>query len=122
MNPEDDHLCDLRSSVCHLATAWLAETGQRLWVDSSATKDRDTEAVALVTQMPGQVGQEAAYAFDRERWYAAVALTRQIVEAHYLMAMFRDDPTQRRRWLDASTSRIEKSFRPGQMRPQRPLH
>jgi hypothetical protein len=79
-------------------------------------KDRDAEAVALVTQMLGQLGQEAVDAFDRERWYAATALTRQIVEAHYLMAVFRDDPSQRLRWLSASTNRVEKSFRPGQMR------
>jgi len=66
--------------------------------------------------MIGQLGQEAADAYDRERWYAATALTRQIVEAHYLMAVFRDDASQRARWLNASNSRIEKSFRPGQMR------
>lgn len=74
------------------------------------------EAVGLLTQMIGQLGQEAADAFDRERWYAATALTRQIVEAHYLMAVFRDDAAQRTRWLNASNSRIEKSFRSGQMR------
>jgi len=51
-----------------------------------------------------------------QRWYAATALTRQIVEAHYLMAVFRDDASQRSRWLNASTNRIEKSFRPSQMR------
>src|SRR3546814_5019822 len=33
-----------------------------------------------------------------------------------LMAVFRDDASQRGRWLTASTNRIEKSFRPGQMR------
>jgi hypothetical protein len=66
--------------------------------------------------MVGQLGQEAADAFDRERWYAANCLVRQIVEAHDLMAVFRDDATQRARWLNASTNRIEKSFRPGQMR------
>src|SRR3546814_15093760 len=33
-----------------------------------------------------------------------------------LMAGFRDDASQRGRWLTASTNRIEKSFRPGQMR------
>lgn len=41
---------------------------------------------------------------------------RQIVEVHTLMAVFRDDPPQRQRWLDASTNRVEKSFRPSQMR------
>src|SRR3546814_20143056 len=65
--------------------------------------------------MVGQRGQEAADAFDHERWYAATALTRQIVEAHYLMAVFRDDASQRGRWLTASTNRISKSFRPGPM-------
>ncbi|UKA56947.1 hypothetical protein [Arthrobacter sp. FW306-2-2C-D06B] len=116
MSGDSDSLRDLRSLVCHLAADWLAEAGQRLWVDSWATKDHDSEAVALVAQMVGQLGQEAADAFDRERWYAATALTRQIVEAHYLMAAFRDDPPQRQRWLNASTNRIEKSFRPSQMR------
>lgn len=74
------------------------------------------EALAILSQMAGQLGQEAADAYDKDRWYAANALTRQIVEAHYLMAHFRDDPNQRVRWLKASDNRIEKSFRPGQMR------
>jgi hypothetical protein len=106
----------LRSEVCHLAADWLACAGDSLWVSAWATQDRDSEALALLTQMVGQLGQAAADAFDRERWYAANSLVRQIVEAHYLMAVFRDDPSQRQRWLSASTNRIEKSFRPGQMR------
>ncbi len=106
----------LRSEVSHGAADWLAAAGDSLWVSAWATKDRDTEAIALVTQMVGQLGQAAADSFDREQWYAANALARQIVEAHYLLAVFRDDPTQRRRWLTASTNRIEKSFRPSQMR------
>jgi len=112
----DDDLSALRSRICHLAADWLARAGDSLWVSAWATQDNDTEAVALLTQMVGQLGQEAADAFDRERWYAATALTRQIVEAHYLMAVFRGDASQRGRWLTASTNRIEKSFRPGQMR------
>ena len=112
----DDDLIALRSRICHLAADWLAGAGDSLWVSAWATQDKDTEAVALLAQMVGQLGQEAAYAFDHERWYAATALTRQIVEAHYLMAVFRDDASQRSRWLTASTNRIEKSFRPGQMR------
>lgn len=116
MSGDSDCVRDLRSRVCHLAANWLADAGDSLRVSAWTTKDRDAEAIALVAQMAGQLGQEAADAFDRERWYAAVALTRQIVEAHYLMAVFRDDPTQRQRWLSASTNRIEKSFRPGQMR------
>lgn len=116
MSGDNDRLRDLRSLVCHLAADWLADAGDSLWVSAWVTKDHDAEAVALVAQMAGQLGQEATDAFDRERWYAAVALTRQIVEAHYLMAVFRDDPSQRQRWLNASTNRVEKSFRPGQMR------
>jgi len=85
-------------------------------VSSWAAEDSEAEAIALLTQMIGQLGQEAADAFDRERWYAATALTRQIVEAQYLMAVFLDDASQRGRWLNASTNRIEKSFRPSQMR------
>lgn len=106
----------LRSEVSHLAADWLAGAGDSLWVSAWATKDRDTEAVALVTQMVGQLGQAAADSFDRERWYAANALVRQIVEAHYLLTVFRDDPAQRQRWLDAGTNRIDKSFKPGQLR------
>lgn len=106
----------LRSEVSHLAADWLADAGQSLWVNAWTTTNRDAEAVALTTQMVGQLGQAAADAFDLERWYAANTLVRQIVEAQYLMAVFRDDQPQRQRWLDASPNRIEKSFRPGQMR------
>lgn len=106
----------IRSEVCRLAANWLAGAGDSLWLSAWATRNADVEAVGLLTQMIGQLGQEAADAFDRERWYAATALTRQIVEAHYLMAVFRDDAAQRTRWLNASNSRIEKSFRSGQMR------
>lgn len=106
----------LRSEVSHLAADWLAGAGDNLSVSAWATKNRDTKAVALVTQMVGQLGQAAADSFDRKRWYAANALVRQMVEAYYLMAVLRDDPPQRQRWLDAPTNRIEESFRPGQMR------
>lgn len=106
----------LRSEVSHLAANWLTDAGHDLWLIGWGTRNRDVEAVALVTQMVGQLGQASADAFDVERWYAANALLRQIVEVHYLMAVFRDDPPQRQRWLDASTNRIEKSFRPSQMR------
>jgi hypothetical protein len=106
----------MRSQVCHLTSSWLAELGDGLWQGSHHTTEPQAEAAALVTQMVAELGQEAAEAFDRERWYAGVALTRQIVEAHYLMARFRDDPKQRERWLAASNNRIEKSFRPSQMR------
>lgn len=106
----------IRSEICRLAADWLAGAGDSLWVSAWATRNADVEAVALLTQMIGQLGQAAADAFDRDRWYAATALLRQIVEAHYLMAVFRDDASQRARWLNASNSRIEKSFRPGQMR------
>src|SRR3546814_10224515 len=77
----DDDLSARRSQICHLAADWLAGAGDSLWVSAWATQDNDTEAVALLTQMVGQLGQEAADAFDHERWYAATALTRQIVEA-----------------------------------------
>lgn len=109
-------LAATRSQVCRLAANWLAGAGDSLWLSAWATRNADAEAVALLTQMIGQLGQEAADAFDRERWYAATALTRQIVEAYYLMAVFRDDASQRARWLNASDNRIGKSFRPGQMR------
>lgn len=104
-----DDLRALRSLVCHQAADWLAGAGNSLWVSAWATKDPDTDAVALLTQMVGQLGQEAADAFDQERWYAATTLTRQIVEAHYLMTVSRDDASQRARWLSASSNRIEKS-------------
>ncbi|MFA4051889.1 hypothetical protein [Mycobacteroides chelonae] len=113
---DDAELRAIRSEVCHLAADWLAAAGNDLWVSSWAIKNPDLEAVALLTQMVGQLGQEAIDAFERERWYAATALTRQIVEANYLMAMFRIDPPQRRRWLNASNNRIVKSFRPNKMR------
>lgn len=113
---DDAELRVIRSEVCHLAANWLAAAGNDLWVSSWAIRNSDLEAVALLTQMVGQLGQEAIDAFDRERWYAATALTRQIVEANYLMAVFREDPPQRRRWLNASNNRIVKSFRPNKMR------
>lgn len=81
-----------------------------------AIKARGTEAGALLTQMVGQVGQEAADACDRERWYAAAALTRQIVRGALPLGVFRDDAPQRARWLSASTNRIENSFRPASNR------
>jgi hypothetical protein len=60
MNGDSGGLRDLRSLVCHLAADWLAGAGDSVWVSAWAAKDRDVEAVALVTQMVGQLGQEAA--------------------------------------------------------------
>ena len=50
----------LRSEVSHLAADWLADAGHSLWVIAWKTINRDAEAVALATQMVGQLGQAAA--------------------------------------------------------------
>ena len=76
--PEGD-LATLRSQVCHLAADWLAAAGDHLWTSGHLMKEDETEAVGVVVQIIGQLGQEAADAFDRGRHYAGSALARQIV-------------------------------------------
>jgi len=112
--PSDAHA--LRTQVCEEVSGWLAATGQILWVGAFIGKDPSTEAVALVTQTAGELGEVATSCYAERRYYAGAALVRQIVEAHYLLARFHDNEMAAHEWLGASQSKIERSFRPGQMR------
>jgi hypothetical protein len=104
----------LRRQVAHETADWLAGFGLLLWRVNWL--DDGVAGSAVATQMVGQIGQEAADAYDKERYYAGSCLTRQLVEAHYLLAYFESDTSQAARWRRASKNRLDKSFKPSKLR------
>lgn len=110
----DRELSALRRRVAHKTADWLADFGLMLW--QANWLDDAVSGLATVTQMVGQIGQEASDAYEKERYYAGSCLTRQLVEAHYLLAYFASDSSQPGRWLGATKNRLEKSFKPAKLR------
>ncbi len=106
----------LRSTTCQLVADALAETGRRLWHASHLLHDQHMEAMALVTQMAGELGQGATAMFGVQRWYAGSALVRQLFETQYLLARFAADDPAAKAWLAATQNQLDNQFRPGQMR------
>lgn len=111
-----DALLELRTVTGEGLADGFVRLGQLLWVGAWVTRNAAMEGVALLTQMIGQSAAGAVALLKVENWYAASIVLRQLVEQHYLAALFADEPTQAARWVHASTNRIEKSFRPSQMR------
>lgn len=107
-------LSGLRHRAAQDSANWLARFGLLLW--RTNWLDDAMVSLAIATQMVGEIGQEAADAYDNQRYYAGSCLTRQLVEAHFLLAYFRMDPTQAARWRTASKSRLDKAFRPTKLR------
>ncbi|MEO6473384.1 MAG: hypothetical protein ABIR57_15330 [Aeromicrobium sp.] len=116
MDMQEHDLHDLRLEVSMNAAAWLAHYGDHLWQLGSQINDDEMIGVGIVSQMVGQVAEEAINAYVSERWYAGACLTRQMVEAQYLLAYFASDISQASRWLRASPGRLTKSFRPAKLR------
>lgn len=111
---ETPEVGELRRQAARQTAGWLASFGLLLW--RSNLVDDAVAGVAVVTQMVGQLGQGAVDAFDRDRFYAGSCMTRQLVEAHYLLLYFATDVEQAARWRRASKNRLEKSFRPSKLR------
>lgn len=111
-----DALLELRTATGQGLSDGFVRLGQLLWVGAWFTRNACMEGVALLTQMIGQSASGVVTMLKVENWYAASVVLRQLVEQHYLSALFTNDPTQAERWVHASTNRIEKSFKPSQMR------
>lgn len=111
-----DALLELRTATGHGLSEEFVRLGQLVWVSAWFTRNACMEGVALLTQMIGQSASGAVTMLKAENWYAASIVLRQLVEQHYLAALFANDPMQAQRWVRASTNRIEKSFKSSQMR------
>ncbi len=113
----DDDLTTLRRDAAQKVADNLAALGSQLWSMGVRTAALDTEGVALATQMAGQLGQGTAHCFEQRQWYAGNTLIRQLVEVHYLLAHFADDPLQIQRWMRATPNRVAHAFALHVMRP-----
>jgi hypothetical protein len=111
-----DALLELRTATGQGLSDGLVRLGQLLWVGAWFIRNACMEGVALLTQMIGQSASGVVTMLKAENWYTASIVLRQLVEQQYLAALFANDPTQAERWVHASTNRIEKSFKPSQMR------
>lgn len=66
--------------------------------------------------MAGELSEAAVMALDGAHGYACAALVRQLVEVEYLAWAFSDEPEDAARWLRSSPSRLDRHFKPSEMR------
>ena len=72
--------------------------------------------LSALASMAAQTGLGALELYHKEMWYAGAALTRQLVEHHYLCAYFAQDINRVTVWLDASNDQLKNMFSPGKVR------
>lgn len=109
-----DHV--LRVNTCRSVAAGFAEGGRILNVGGHVLKEKRAQALALLAQMSGEMAKGTVTALEADNFYAGATLIRQLIEAQYLLAYFADSPAEAEQWLNASSSQIDRHFRPGTMR------
>ena len=73
-------------------------------------------ALAVVSQMGAELAVAAATLFELERWYAGMALVRQLIEVEYLLFLFATDSEEPERWLAPLAEDARRMFSPAAMR------
>jgi hypothetical protein len=113
---QPDALTSVRRDVCTDVAALLAGVGLHMRVGGWLLRDRWLEAMSLVTQMMGQLGQASVVELGAKRWYAGSALLRQVFETQYLLAAFAKDHAAADKWLDSSDRQLQRHFAPAALR------
>ena len=78
--------------------------------------DARRRALAIVLQMGASVSRGTVIMLETENWYAAAALTRQLVEVEYLTWLFGSDLSEAEAWLSANQEAHRRTFNPSAMR------
>jgi hypothetical protein len=72
--------------------------------------------VAAVVCMTAELAEAAVIMVEKNRYYAAGAVIRQLIECEYLLTLFNEDLDHARRWLESTPGEIRESFTPAKMR------
>jgi hypothetical protein len=104
-----------RIALCREVSGAFTACGNVLWAFGlPITPYR--RALAIVGQMAGTLSCGSVSMMDDKNWYAAAALTRQLVEVEYLLFLFADDPNEASRWLSADPDQLRRWYALSAMR------
>lgn len=105
-----------RIEFCTNVASALQATGRALWSFGLAADLPTREALAIVTQMSGDLAAGAVVMYSQENWYAGAALVRQLVEAEYLLFLFAENVQEATQWRQSTSEERKDFFTPAKMR------
>jgi hypothetical protein len=105
-----------RETACRLAASGLATVGESLLMGGWLLRDDAARAVAVLTQIAGELAGSAVRLLDDGRTYGAAVLLRQLVEVEYLAYCFSRGKALAERWLTSPQEELRRMFQPAVMR------
>ena len=106
---------EVRCKACRICADQLKTCGDALWAFGMADNVQ-RRALATVLQMAGSLAKGSVAMLEANNWYAAAALSRQLVEVEYLVWLFGSDPDEAGAWLTASQQDLRNLYNPSAMR------
>jgi hypothetical protein len=105
-----------RERVVREVSDRLAENGMRLAIHHWLSGEQEGRAFATVTEMAAELCGGAAELARADRFYAAAALTRQLLECGYLFGLANQAPEELARWSQGSRENLRRDFTPAKLR------
>lgn len=113
---QEPHAVAARIKFCGKVASALQNSGRVLWAFGLAHDLPAREALAIVTQMAGDLAQGAVDLYSRENWYGGASLVRQLVETEYLLFLFAESALEAERWRNSTSEERKGFFTPAKMR------
>lgn len=90
----------------------LTELSRTANVGAYIFRDDALRASSIVTEIAGELATSVVSLLEAGHVYAAGALTRQLIEAEYLVWLFSEDASEANRWSSARPAEIRQMFSP----------
>lgn len=104
-----------RREACQVCADSIQRCGDALWA-FGMVDDARRRALATVLQMGGGLAKGCVAMLIQSNWYAAAALSRQLVEIEYLVWLFGTDPEEGKAWLSVTQKDLRRTYNPSAMR------
>lgn len=104
-----------RHEACRICANRIQKCGDLLWAFGMADNSR-RRALATILQMGGSLAKGSIAMLEAGNWYAAAALSRQLVEVEYLVWLFGFDSNEAEAWLSVTQEDLRHMYNPSAMR------
>lgn len=104
-----------RYEACQICADEIRKHGDALWAFGMAS-DAQRRALATVLQMGGSLAEGSIAMLEAGNWYAAAALSRQLVEVEYLVWLFGAESNEAEAWLSVTQEDRRRIYNPSAMR------
>jgi hypothetical protein len=112
----NENMQDARFAVAHITASALSELAEVLGEKARSGESKTLHGLSILSGMAAKTALGALELYHAENWYAGAALTRQLVEHHYLSAYFAQDLSRVDAWLGADERQLRNLFSPAKMR------